>query len=230
MKTLILCSPKGGSGKTTISRNITVAAALDGVNVASIDLDPQGTLSNWWHRRPTDIVTDIPHYVFAIEESPTWLEEIGQHDLLVIDTPPSIYMWPEAVKALLLKSDHVLIPTQPTVDDMEPAVHWMDVVIQCGVTGEFVLNKCLRRGRSISEAKLYLSGYGPVCPIELTQREDVHRAAANGFGVLEIPKHPAAEEFQILWNHIRQRMRLPQVIVQDITGRDLAVNRSARVA
>jgi chromosome partitioning protein len=39
-KRLLIASPKGGAGKTTAARNIAVAAALDGVVIATADLAP----------------------------------------------------------------------------------------------------------------------------------------------------------------------------------------------
>ena len=49
---LLTTSPKGGVGKTSASRNIAVAAARDGFRVATLDCDPQGSLTKWWGRRP----------------------------------------------------------------------------------------------------------------------------------------------------------------------------------
>src|SRR5689334_12621642 len=47
-KVLLTASPKGGTGKTTFSKNIAVVAAHMGYRVSVIDFDRQGTLSKWW--------------------------------------------------------------------------------------------------------------------------------------------------------------------------------------
>lgn len=45
---VILCSSaKGGCAKTTTSRNLASLAASHGYRVATIDLDPQETLTRW---------------------------------------------------------------------------------------------------------------------------------------------------------------------------------------
>jgi len=57
---LLLSSAKGGSAKTTTARNLAVVAAHSGLAVATIDLDGQETLTNWWARRP-DEAPSIQH-------------------------------------------------------------------------------------------------------------------------------------------------------------------------
>ena len=49
MHTIVVASQKGGSGKTTLARNLAVASGAD---VALIDTDPQGSLT----RRATETV------------------------------------------------------------------------------------------------------------------------------------------------------------------------------
>src|SRR6476620_11044861 len=53
-KWLLVASGKGGSGKTSASLNLAVCAAHDGLRVAMVDLDRQGTLSRWYERRPNE--------------------------------------------------------------------------------------------------------------------------------------------------------------------------------
>src|SRR3712207_660745 len=52
VRRLLVSSPKGGTGKTTASRNLAVLAAQDGLRVAAVDFDPQQSLGHWWSRRP----------------------------------------------------------------------------------------------------------------------------------------------------------------------------------
>ena len=57
MKKLVVIGPKGGSGKTTMARNLAVAAVLSGYRVGILDTDPQGTLSTWHVFRPESFPT-----------------------------------------------------------------------------------------------------------------------------------------------------------------------------
>ena len=55
MRVLALASQKGGSGKTTLSGHLAVEAQRAGAGpVVLIDIDPQGSLADWWNERDTD--------------------------------------------------------------------------------------------------------------------------------------------------------------------------------
>ena len=54
MQTILIAAQKGGSGKTTLTRNLAVAAGEDGCSVLCLDLDPQGSLRSWWETRDAD--------------------------------------------------------------------------------------------------------------------------------------------------------------------------------
>ncbi len=54
MRTILIAAQKGGAGKTTLARNLSVAAALDGQKVLCLDLDPQGSLRGWWESREAE--------------------------------------------------------------------------------------------------------------------------------------------------------------------------------
>jgi chromosome partitioning protein len=41
---VLVCSPKGGQGKSMLARNLLVCAALNGVRAVGLDFDQQGTL------------------------------------------------------------------------------------------------------------------------------------------------------------------------------------------
>ena len=52
MRVVAIASQKGGSGKTTMSGHIAVAAERAGAGpVVLIDTDPQGSLAAWWNER-----------------------------------------------------------------------------------------------------------------------------------------------------------------------------------
>ncbi|MBC6408764.1 MAG: ParA family protein [Rhodobacteraceae bacterium] len=54
MRTVPIAAQKGGAGKTTLARNLSVAAALDRKRVLCLDLDPQGSLRGWWESREAE--------------------------------------------------------------------------------------------------------------------------------------------------------------------------------
>src|ERR687886_2039638 len=48
---LLISSPKGGSGKSVLSRHLLVSAAQAGVRAIGLDFDRQQTLAKWAARR-----------------------------------------------------------------------------------------------------------------------------------------------------------------------------------
>ncbi len=55
MRILALASQKGGSGKTTLSGHLAVQAQRAGAGpVVLIDIDPQGSLADWWNEREAE--------------------------------------------------------------------------------------------------------------------------------------------------------------------------------
>ena len=56
MRVLAMASQKGGSGKTTLSGHLAVQAQLVGAGpVVLIDIDPQGSLADWWNEREAEL-------------------------------------------------------------------------------------------------------------------------------------------------------------------------------
>jgi chromosome partitioning protein len=47
VKIITVAQQKGGAGKTTIAAHIAVSLSQTGRRVAIIDIDPQGSLTNW---------------------------------------------------------------------------------------------------------------------------------------------------------------------------------------
>ena len=73
MQVVTLASRKGGSGKTTLAGQLAVEAERRGDGpVALADLDPQGSLADWWNAR----TADTP--VFA--QTPAAANEAGTAD------------------------------------------------------------------------------------------------------------------------------------------------------
>ena len=102
MRRIIFASPKGGSGKSTVCRNLAVAAAHDGMGTVTADLDPQATLTIWSRRRAKNLPA-IPHFKVAWGDADALLDdgELEGHEALFVDTPPSIETQPAAFGMLL---------------------------------------------------------------------------------------------------------------------------------
>src|SRR3954454_17646990 len=116
LKTVVITSQKGGSGKTTLAAHLAVEAERVGDGPAwLIDTDRQATLSRWHERREDERPqrADVP---FARLEA--GLAALAERDAryCFIDTPPTIS---EQNASVLYLADLVLIPVRPS-----PAALW----------------------------------------------------------------------------------------------------------
>ena len=115
MKTILIAAQKGGAGKTTLTRNLAVAAAEDGRHVLCLDLDPQGSLRGWWESREADSPSMLDRDPLPAEIRAAIGAARERFDLCIIDTPPAASEWlAEAIDA----ADLVLIPVRPSPDDL----------------------------------------------------------------------------------------------------------------
>jgi chromosome partitioning protein len=208
-RTILVNGPKGGLGKTTLVRNIAVAAALSGLRVALADLDPQKTLTKWWSRRPEGLA-EISLWAAEMTDSEELLTLIGGHnfDVLLVDTPPGIEKYPEDIQRLIDSSDLLLVPCGPSSDESESVIPWMEFVVRFGKPAAFVMTRVDRRSSTAREVRLELNRIGRLCPIDIPASEDIKRASKLGIGVQEIAKGFGAVEVEGVWSFVRQELGL----------------------
>src|SRR3712207_3817962 len=135
-KRLLICSPKGGCGKTNTCRNIAAAAALDGKSVVTVDFDQQHTLSLWWSRRKRSLV-QIVNYEATLAD----VEDVlclDEGDLIILDTPPNHEGVEAGLQKLIAAADYILVPTRPTSDDAQSAIPLMKFIRRNSKAAAFV--------------------------------------------------------------------------------------------
>jgi chromosome partitioning protein len=206
-KRVLVSGPKGGIGKTTLSRNIGVAAALHGLRVATLDLDPQRSLTLWYGKRP-DEMAEIAHFQAGMvpKDIREALVGINGYDLLVIDTPPSIEDHPEVFKMLIVVTDLAIIPTGQSSDDVDIVLPWMAFMRRFGVNAWYVLNRVKPRTRGFTEAQTKLLKAGRICAVELPDYEDVQFSASRGLGLLELRNAKGGEHISGIWSFVAQEL------------------------
>jgi chromosome partitioning protein len=204
---ILVASPKGGVGKSSLSRNILVSAAKAGVRVLGIDLDAQQTLAKWHMRRVRVRQSfpecfDVPVTALPVTEWRAALQQAANYDLLVIDTPPSIEQQYSAAMSICEAADLTLVPTGATQDDVDSAVPFMVTLSKAGLRAAFVLNKANRRVKSYETIRTKLLQAGALCPVEIPMLEDIHVSAGKGLAVPDFAKAKASETFDALWAYV----------------------------
>ena len=210
MKTVALLARKGGAGKTTCAIHMGVLAQASGRRVLFLDLDPQRSLSAWWHSRAAETPGLIETDARRLPELLKAAASEG-YDLAVVDTPPAVSFDTTRVAAA---ADLVLIPLRPSVLDIYAVASTADVVKASRTPGLLVLNACppprgLQEAATTLEARQALAESSPIAlaATSLTQRIDYTRALNGGEAVTEFaPASKAAQEMDSLWREVERSL------------------------
>ena len=212
MHTIVLATQKGGSGKSTLAIGLALAARQAGFSVRLIETDPQGTLSNWQRRRTTeDPVVEPIYHAADYEPRLKMLAESGLQ-IAIVDTAAGLSA---VTTAAIRHSDLCLIPSRPTVADIEATVSTLSVARAWRRPYGFVLNQTPMRGQRIDNAA---NALGEEASLDLAEvlarplivmRNDHQDSLAAGLAVSEFaPGGKSADEIRGLWRWIESRLEL----------------------
>lgn len=170
---------KGGSGKTTLAAHLAVALS-PGRSVAILDIDPQGSLGQWFERRETRLGEGRTGLTFRTASGWGARREARilarEHDLVVVDTPPKSDL--EARQALE-SAALVAIPVQPSAVDLWATRATLDLVAG-GPAPLLVLNRVPARARALDAVAAEIRALGaPLAATTLGNRV----AFASGMGI-----------------------------------------------
>ena len=204
MRVLAMASQKGGSGKTTLSGHLAVQAQLAGAGpVVLIDIDPQGSLSDWWNERHSEFPAFAQTTVARLAADLEVLRQQGFR-LAMIDTPPAITM---AIQSVIAVAELIVIPTRPSPHDLRAVGATVDLCERAGKPLLFVVNGATPKAKITSEAAVALSQHGTVAPITLHHRTDFAASMIDGRTVMEVDSTgKSATEVASLWNYIADRL------------------------
>jgi chromosome partitioning protein len=212
-RVLVLGGSKGGCGRSTLSRNLIVAARQAGVNVIGVDQDAQRTFKKWADRReaarekfPQLISVDV--LSSSIGEWSSVEAALDGYDLAVVDTAPGVEHGLADMISMCRRADYVLLPTSASTDDLESVVPYWVTLSESGAKGEFVLNKANRRTRSFATARSALNRHGRVAPVEIPLLEDIASPFASGLAVVDYERSKGGEIMQDVWRHVRREIGL----------------------
>ncbi len=199
-----IVSQKGGSGKTTVAINLSVAATQAGKSVLLVDASPQRSAMKWANIRGTgsphvaaSIAPDLPKLLVSAER--------GGTSLVIADT--SAHADRDTIE-ICRKADFVIVPVRPSILDIITVRETLQLIGRAGRLSKcaIVLNGVAqsREGKDAADA---LAGMGKVLPVWLGERMDFRSALADGKGVTEFaPKSKAAQEVKDLYNAIEAEM------------------------
>jgi chromosome partitioning protein len=210
MYTIVLATQKGGSGKSTLAIGLALAAIQAGHTVRLIETDRQGTLSNWQTRRPyAEPIVEPVHSSGEIEQRLQSLDRSGV-TMTIIDTAGGVSA---ATTAAIRHADLCLIPTRPSVADIEATAPTLSIIRAWNKPFAFVLNQTPIRGRRVSNAATVLGeeaaydGSGLLALPYIVMRNDHQDALGLGLAVVEYaPSGKSADEVRALWQWVEIKL------------------------
>ena len=168
-----------------------------------IDIDPQGSLADWWNEREADYPAFAQTTVARLAHDLHTLREQG-FKLAVIDTPPAITM---AIQSVISVAELIVVPTRPSPHDLRAVGATVDLCERAGKPLVFVVNGATPKARITSEAAVALSQHGTVAPVTVHHRTDFAASMIDGRTVMEIdPDCRSATEIAALWNYVSDRL------------------------
>jgi chromosome partitioning protein len=126
---VLVTAPKGGVGKTTISRALLVSGAMAGLRVVGIDLDKQ-SLARWGERRAKTRAAAplLPEVEVRMGNLGDWrniIKSVAEYDLVILDTPPGVKGAIPPLQAIASEvADYVIVPSGVTDDDLSETLEW----------------------------------------------------------------------------------------------------------
>lgn len=205
MKTIALCSTKGGCGKSTLASALAVAAVGDRKQVGMFDADPLGSLSWWWATRGNVDNPKLYSGSDTASEAVDILETAGVADYLFIDSGPGLL---QALDPIIEAADIVLVPSKTSAFDLMGIDAVLETIKAANKPYLVVLNEIDPRSKMPATAREYLEGEGhPVAKQAIQSRTPYRAALTLGKTAPEIERDgKAAEEIRALWSEVKKTL------------------------
>jgi len=212
MKTIVLASQKGGSGKTTLAAHLAVAAdQAEAGPAVLIDTDPQGSLTAWWNAREADTPALATASLAGLGQKLEALAAAG-FALAVIDTPPAITA---SIRDVVRLADLVVIPARPSPHDLRAVGSTVDLAQEAGRSFVFVVTQAKPNANLTVQAVAALSAHGVVSPAVIHDRVGYAGSMVDGRTVVETdPRGPSADETRNLLSFVLARMNVSTKALQ----------------
>ncbi|MFN7039140.1 MAG: ParA family partition ATPase [Alphaproteobacteria bacterium] len=192
-KVITIAQQKGGSGKTTIAAQLAVAFAYKGKKTIVVDIDPQGSLTQWFTLRKEffgEGNTKIDSIPFAGWKASSEIDKLkNSYDIIIVDSPPHTET---ETKTVIRAADLVIIPIQPSPTDLWASKATIEFAKSENKQILLLLNRTLPHSKIAKEIVSHL----PDLPtISLGQRVVFATSMMDGRSVIEVePSGPGSIE------------------------------------
>ena len=204
-KIITVAQQKGGSGKTTVAAHLAVALARLGHSVALLDVDPQGSLGEWYEARERRVGEGRTGIGFRTASGWGARREAGwlarDHDMVVVDTPPKSDL---EARPAIEAADLVAVPIQPTPVDLWASAATLTIAARERTPALLILNRVPARASLTAEMVDDIRALGAaLAEARLGNRVAFAASMGEGGTVLETaPGSKGAEEVDALVREI----------------------------
>ncbi|MBF1996653.1 ParA family partition ATPase [Serratia symbiotica] len=201
MKVIAFLNPKGGSGKTTATINVSACLANAGKRVAVVDTDPQMSLTNWnsTEKAAFDVFTAASEKdVYQVRK------DLGDYDFVIIDGAGSLSV---ITSAAIMVSDLIIIPVTPSPLDFSAAGTVVTVLeaqaYNRPVEARFLITRKIEQATMLSVLKDSIANTGiKAFKTAIAQRQSYVKSVFEGNSVFDTTDNAAKGEIQILTREI----------------------------
>ncbi|MBC2836997.1 ParA family partition ATPase [Paragemmobacter straminiformis] len=191
-----IAQQKGGSGKTTLAANLAVAFQRQGLRVAVLDTDPQGSLGRWFMLRRERGAAGIEFSTASAWGVSYECEKLRRlSDVVIIDTPPKV---DADLRPALREADLVLVPVASSHVDLWALEGVLDLVSREGRRAVIVLNQARAGTRLTADVAAAAGSHAAVAASRLGQRVVFAESLGAGQGVAELGRSAARDEVEAL--------------------------------
>lgn len=201
MKVISFLNPKGGTGKTTATINISTCLSRQGYHVAVVDTDPQRSLTNWNKLQTAkfDLYTaESEKDVYQVRK------ELKEYDYVIIDGAGSLSV---ITSAAVMVSDLVVIPVSPSPLDFSASGSVIDVLeaqeFSRKVPACFLISRIINNTTMLDVLKTSIDNtkYSRL-KTGLINRQSYIKTLINGETIFDSKDVKAIGEIEILTNEI----------------------------
>ncbi len=200
-KIITIAQQKGGAGKTTIAAHLAVAFSQQGKRVAVIDIDPQGSLTQWHKIREKKFgegFTGLQFSAISGWRLPNEIDRIRSNiDVVIIDSPPHTQA---ETKTAIRVADFVIIPAQPSPTDLWATVETVKIVTEERIPHRILMNRAVLNSKLLKDIEKQFSS---VMDAKIGNRISFASSMLEGRTVTETaPSSPASDEIKSILKEI----------------------------
>lgn len=196
MKVISFLNPKGGSGKTTGTINVSTCIAKNN-RVAVVDTDPQQSLANWnkAEKANFDVFTATSEKdVYTIRK------ELAGYDYVIIDGAGALSV---ITAAAVMVSDLVIIPVTPSPLDFSACGAVISVLeaqaYNRPVESRFLITRKIEQATMLAVLRESIATTGiPALKTAITQRQSYVKSVLDGETVFDTNDGAAKGEIEVL--------------------------------